>query len=97
MERYKVIKKIDNIYWDINCPVQVDKCNILFDNTLQKNVLQFKLKNISDKSLQSVYMDIVCYDDAKDKLGVIKDISYIEIKNIIREKYQCKKIRKLLF
>ena len=77
MKRYKTIKNIDKICWNIDCPVQVDKYNILFDNALQKNVLQLKFKNISDKQLQSVYMDILCYDDAKDNLGIIKDSAYM--------------------
>ena len=56
--------------------MQVEKYNILHDNSNGKNVLQAKLKSISDKAVNNVFADIECYDAANDEVGTVKDVLY---------------------
>lgn len=70
--RYKNIKdlKFDSYY--INCPVEIDKGLLLFDNKLNIVLLQMKLKNISQTTISSVYISVDCFDDANDHIGLIE-------------------------
>ncbi len=59
-------------------PIQADKYNILLDNVTGKSIIQIKFRNISQKTVKSISIDIECFDAAKDSLGFIKDVSYME-------------------
>lgn len=79
MERFKIIAKNTTVLGLDGCPVQADKHNILLDNTCGKNVIQIMLRNRNDKKIKSVYLSIECFDDAKDSIGILNDISYLNV------------------
>ncbi|MCD7828319.1 MAG: hypothetical protein LUG85_07280 [Clostridiales bacterium] len=76
--KFKIVLKNENALGLNDCPVQVEKYNILFNNSTEKNVIQLKLRNRAEKHIKSVYMEIDCFDDTKDKLGTLNDIVYLD-------------------
>ncbi len=79
MEKFKVIFNSERVLGLKNCPVQVEKYNILFNNSTERNVIQLKLRNRAEKTVKSVYLEIDCFDDTKDNLGTLKDIVYLNV------------------
>ncbi|MCD7778302.1 MAG: hypothetical protein LUH47_07350 [Clostridiales bacterium] len=79
MEKFKIIFNNERVLGLKDCPVQVEKYNILFNNSTERNVIQLKLRNRAEKTVKSVYLEIDCFDDTKDNLGTLKDIVYLNV------------------
>lgn len=77
--KYKIIKTNTHKEWVSNCPVKVDKSQLLLDTQYNKLILQIKLFNLSDGLIKSVYLDINTYDDAMDPVLKLTDVTYLAI------------------
>ena len=73
-ERYKIINECDygNI-WYKDFPAQLEKTRVLFDSATDKIVIQFKLRNISNKTIDTTYLKIVCNDVSGQEIAVIDE------------------------
>ncbi len=52
-------------------PISIEALQVAYDYTYNREVLQIFGKNSADAPLRSVYFDLICLDDAGDRLGVL--------------------------
>lgn len=74
--RYRTLKVFDHKEWLVDCPIKIEKSQLLFDNQKELIVLQVKMFNLSQKVIRAVYLDVKCFDDAMDYVNEYNDISY---------------------
>ena len=71
-DRYKIINECDHSnIWYKDFPAQLEKTRVLFDSATDKIVIQFKLRNISNKTIDTTYLKIVCCDISGQEIAVI--------------------------
>lgn len=87
MDRYSIIKKGVQLEWLPDCPVKIEKYNILFDNIEQINLLQIKFKNISSKKIRGLWIGIDGYDDASDNTLSLSNIAYSNVNAVIHQSF----------
>ncbi|GLB24747.1 hypothetical protein LXJ15735_09880 [Lacrimispora xylanolytica] len=78
-ERYKIIKLMEHKEWLKDAPIKVDKSQILFDTQKNTTLLQIKMFNLSSKSIKSVFLDVVCYDNENKNVESLTDVAYLMI------------------
>ena len=76
MDRYSVLKSGEQREWLADCPVKVEKYNILIDNMLNRNVIQIKFVALGERKIRTVWVDVLCYDDAMDYITTVSDVTY---------------------
>ncbi|CDB14086.1 MAG: immunoglobulin-like domain-containing protein [Eubacterium sp.] len=73
--RYKIISEKDYTnYIFENCPIRIETIRILADSKIKKNLVQFKLTNISDGIIDNVALKVEGYDVTNTKLITIDDV-----------------------
>ena len=77
--RYKIINNYNQKEWIKDCPVKIEKIQLLLDTKENKIVLQLKMYNISLKNIKSIYLDVECFDDALDYVSLKENIAYQNI------------------
>lgn len=87
MDRYKIINCGVQEEWLPGCPVRIEKYNILLDNVTSNNVLQVKYKNISNKTIKSMWICVDGYDDAMDKTVELYDVAYLNLNTPVRNNF----------
>ena len=75
-ERYKKIQDIELKEQIIGCPVEIEKGAVLFDSKEQQCLLQLKFKNLSQRVINSVSVEVMCYDSSGRELNS-EPIQYI--------------------
>lgn len=74
-QRYHVINTALPNVWTKNCPVQVEKYQIVMDHTTHQLLFRIRLFNNSDHVLHSVYINILCFDDTNDFIGEMQNVA----------------------
>ena len=77
-ERYKKIKEYNDLDFNINCPVDIDKQAIYLDIYNENIVFQLKFINIGALNINSVYFTVEFYDEFNNKLDE-KDYSILDL------------------
>lgn len=65
---------------EIECPVSVEAGALLLDNEQKKVLAQIKYKNLTNKSIKSMTVDVKVYDKQQNQ---IKSVEGFEYKNLI--------------
>ena len=74
-ERYKIISEKDYTnYIFENCPIRIETIRILADSKTKKNLVQFKLINISDKAIDNITLKAIGYDVTDTALITVDDV-----------------------
>lgn len=76
MERYIEKQNIQLEQGEQKAPVQIDRYQLLHDTQENLVLLRLKCFNVTEKTIQSVYFDIDCYDDSKDLIGQMSDLFF---------------------
>lgn len=76
MERYIEKQNIQLEQGEQKAPVQIDRYQLLHDTQENLMLLRLKCFNVTEKTIQSVYFDIDCYDDSKDLIGQMSDLFF---------------------
>ena len=76
MARYNVIAKRDLNEWAVGSPIFVKKYQIVNDSITDAAILQIKMQNLSKQIISTTFVNIICYDAAKDFLYEESDILY---------------------
>ena len=82
-DRYKILSEKDYTnYIFENYPVRIETIRILADNKTKKNLVQFKLSNISDEVIDNITLKTVGYDLTDTPLITVDDfmLGALEIK-----------------
>ena len=79
MPRLKILKSIEYTSWFPECPVQIEKCNILFDTIASQIVLQLKLRNISNRTISAVYFEYCAFDSANELIEPHGEYAYLDL------------------
>ena len=73
-ERYRRILSIDEMYFQEDSPLLLEKAALLFDQQKEINIFQGKFINMQNRSISAAYVDIGCFDISEKKLGVVQGI-----------------------
>lgn len=77
-ERYHRILSIDEMYFQEDSPLLLEKAALLFDRKKQVNIFQGRFINMWNKSIFAVYINIGCFDVFGKKLGDVQG-SYLDM------------------
>lgn len=73
-ERYRRILSIEEMYFQEESPLLLEKAALLFDQQKEINIFQGKFINIQSTPIAAVYVDITCFDIAEKNLGTVQGI-----------------------
>ncbi len=73
-ERYRRILSIDEMYFQEESPLLLEKAALLFDQQKGINIFQGKFINIQSTPIAAVYVAISCFDIAGKDLGTVQGI-----------------------
>lgn len=73
-ERYRRILSIEEMYFQEESPLLLEKAALLFDQQKEINIFQAKFINIQSTPIAAVYVDISCFDIAGKSLGTVQGI-----------------------
>ena len=75
--RYKILKTKIHEEWLRDCPIKIEKSQLLLDTNTNQIILQVKMFNLSNKFIRSVYLEINGFDDAMDPVSKLKEVNYL--------------------
>lgn len=78
-ERFKKLKDIELRKQVINCPVEIEKGAIIYDAKKQECLLQLKLRNLTQKAVNEISVEITCYDENGNVFNADKPVKYTYI------------------
>lgn len=73
-ERYRRILSIEEMYFQEESPLLLEKAALLFDQKKEINIFQAKFINIQSTPIAAVYVEITCFDIAGKNLGTVQGI-----------------------
>lgn len=73
-ERYRRILSIEEMYFQEESPLLLEKAALLFDQQKEINIFQGKFINIQSTPIAAAYVDISCFDIAGKDLGTVQGI-----------------------
>lgn len=76
-ERYRVVRQLECDTYYMGSPVQIEKGNILLDSQASTLILQLKLCNVSDKTINAVYLSADYYDNTNHLLHSGMELNYL--------------------
>ena len=76
--KYRIINNQEFNDWTPKCPLKVIKTQIV-ESSEKERFIQFKFKNLTKRTIKSIYIDIECYDDTNKFLGVKQDVDFLDI------------------
>ena len=79
MERYTIKFTGKQRTWLPGCMIRVEIYNIFYDNIDKCFFLQAKYKNLFTKEIKSMWIGVIEYDDAGNKIGESNDILYLDV------------------
>lgn len=79
MARYEVISKNESIISEQNCPVIITSYALTYDKEKDAILAQIKYKNLSDKEIVALYVNIACSGIGGEPLENIDEFVYLEI------------------
>jgi len=72
--------------WRVGAPVQVVEYSLYYDYGYNRNFLNCLFINVSKSTVKSIYVDLVCFDDAKDNIGKLENLPLTNV-NALPEKH----------
>lgn len=72
--RYRRILSMDEMYFQEESPIFLEKAALLFDQQKEINIFQGKFTNLQRIPVSAVYVDIVCCDISGKELGTVQGI-----------------------
>ncbi len=80
--RYRIIKTKVHKEWLSDCPIKVEKSQLLFDTKENAIVLQIKMFNLSDNQIKSVFLNISTYDESMNFIQKKSDVAFLALNAI---------------
>lgn len=75
--KYTILETFKQKEWLADCPIRIEVCQLVLDNSKNDVLLQIKMLNLSSKKLKSVYIDVNILDDNGEVFCIKKDIAYL--------------------
>lgn len=73
-ERYRRIKTMEEMRFQEDSPIFLEKAALLLDQQKEINIFQGKFTNIQNQPVSAVYIDIVCFDIFGKELGTVQGL-----------------------
>ena len=77
--RYRSVGKCETELFNPGCPVQITGYEIFYDTQYDRAVARVSIRNITSKTVKSVYVNADCFDDANDPLGSTGDFAISDL------------------
>lgn len=71
-ERFKKLVSLPGPQWSQESPIVIEKGALLRDGSRNQNLLQLRLRNIQEKPLKAVVMDVAMFDVLNKSLGSVQ-------------------------
>ena len=72
--------------WRVGAPVQIVEYSLYYDYRYNRNFVNTLFLNVSNQTIKSIYVDLVCYDDARDKIATLENLPVLNV-NALPEKH----------
>ncbi len=76
---YKLLSSKKMNEWKVGSPVQLVEYNLYYDYKYNRNFVNAIFSNVSDKCIKTIYVNVLCYDDANDLIGALESLPISDV------------------